>query len=162
MRKVLILIFSFLVIVAGAYTFLKWYSPLAVYSSGFGLDGEVQLVEAGNKSPIGTVKIEEVLVNNNDSPSEVKIQVSHHMQGFVITDDFDGEVESEYTFKEVNAVSIQPDTHPQKQLEKVNAGTATEDDLIYSLSCIHNEPINQVTIKYRHLGVSHKKTLSVD
>ncbi|MFA9556663.1 hypothetical protein ACERII_05100 [Evansella sp. AB-rgal1] len=159
MKKSLIIVISAIILLVGTYTFIKFNPPLSAYSSGYAMDRKVLLVEIGNKSPIGNLKIEEILVNNNDSPLQLKVQVSHHMQGFVISDNFDREVESEYTFEDLETTVIQPNTDPQKQINKVKDGTATEEDIIYALSFIHEESINQVTIKYRHLGISHKKTL---
>lgn len=162
MKKALITVISFVVLFTGVYTFIKMNPPLAAYSSGSAMDKQIQLVEIGNKSLLGDIQIEKVLVNNNTLPTKVKIQVSHLIKGFIISDRFDGEEESKYAFKELDSITLKPKTDPQKQLDKVNAGTATEDDTIYALSLGHEESIDKVIIKYRHLGISHEMIVSTN
>ncbi|MFF2856980.1 hypothetical protein [Peribacillus sp. NPDC058002] len=155
MKKVLIGIISIVVLFIGFFFFLKLNQPLVAYPSASANDKQVQLVSVGNKSPFGNIQIEEVLVNDKVVPSKVKLQVSYHPKGFIISDHFDGE-EGEYTFKGLDSITLKPKTDPQKQLDKVNAGTATEDDTIYALSLVHEHSIERVIIKYHYFGMSHE------
>lgn len=161
MKKVLIGTISIVVLFIGFFFFLKLNQPLVAHPSASANDKQVQLVSVGNKSPFGDIQIEEVLVNDKVVPSKVKIQVSYHPKGFIISDHFNGEEESEYTFKGLDSITLKPKTDPQKQLDKVNAGTAKEDDTIYALSLGHEHSIDRVIIKYHHLGMSHELVVSI-
>ncbi|MDV7767371.1 hypothetical protein [Peribacillus sp. CSMR9] len=160
MKKVLIGVISIVVLFIGVFFFLKLNQPLVAYPSASANDKQVQLVSVGNKSPFDDIQIEEVLVNDEVVPSKVKLQVSYHPKGFIISDNFNGEEASEYTFKGLDSITLKPKTDPQKQLDKVNAGTATEDDAIYALSLVHEHSIDKVVIKYRHLGMPHELVVS--
>ncbi|MGY3312885.1 hypothetical protein ACV242_001381 [Peribacillus simplex] len=160
MKKVLIGVISIVVLFIGVFFFLKLNQPLVAYPSASANDKQVQLVSVGNKSPFDDIQIEEVLVNDKVVPSKVKLQVSYHPKGFIISDHFNGEEASEYTFKGLDSITLKPKTDPQKQLDKVNAGTATEDDTIYALSLVHEHSIDKVAIKYRYLGMPHELVVS--
>ncbi|RRN73911.1 hypothetical protein EI200_04315 [Peribacillus simplex] len=160
MKKVLIGVISIVVLFIGVFFFLKLNQPLVAYPSASANDKQVQLISVGNKSPFDDIQIEEVLVNDKVVPSIVKLQVSYHPKGFIISDHFNGEEASEYTFKGLDSITLKPKTDPQKQLDKVNAGTATEDDTIYALSLVHEHSIDKVAIKYRHLGMPHELVVS--
>ena len=163
MKKLLITVGIVLILFAGAYTFMKMMPPLSADAFASGSDRQVQLVTIGNKGILGSIKIVEVLVNNDTAPEKVKIQVSSHEKGFIISERFDGKgEESEYTFKELDSITLKPRTDPQKQLDQVNAGTAADDDAIYALSINHEESIDKVFIKYRHLGITHKIILATN
>ncbi len=88
------------------------------------------------------------------------MQVSTPSKGFIVSDRFEGMEEQDYTFKTIDEVIIPTGTSPQKQMEKVNSGTATDADKIYAITIGDEKTIETVTIKYRHLGISHKKTIS--
>ena len=156
MKKLLITVGSLLILFVGAYTFMKMVPPLSADPSASGSDRQTQLVSIGNKSLLGDIQIVEVLVNNDTAPEKVKIQVSNHEKGFIISEHFDGKEEKiEYTFKELNSFTLKPNTDPQKQLDQLNADNTMDDDSIYALSINHEESIFRVIIKYRHLGISH-------
>ena len=163
MKKLLITGASLLILFVSAYTFMKMMPPLSADPSASGSDRQTQLVSIGNKSLLGDIQIVEVLVNNDTAPEKVKIQVSSHEKGFIISERFDGkEEESEYTFKELDSITLKPRTDPQKQFDQVNAGTAADDDAIYALSINHEESIDKIFIKYRHLGITHKIILATN
>ncbi|PMC33885.1 hypothetical protein CJ195_26055 [Bacillus sp. UMB0899] len=52
-------------------------------------------------------------------------------------------------------------TSPSRQLEKVNNGTASENDKSYWLTVINNKPINEVIIHYNYIGLSFEKSIFV-
>jgi len=101
-----------------------------------------------------------VLVNKDDVPAQVKMQVSNPNKGFIVSDRFEGIEEQNYTLKDIHEVSIPTGTSPQVQLDKVNKGTATDADHIYAITIGNKQTIESVTIKYSHLGISHKLTVS--
>jgi hypothetical protein len=96
-------------------------------------------VAVGNKSRLAKINIEKVLVNNNNEPSKIKIQESNPLRGFIISSNFEGKEESKYNFRDLKSVSLQTETDPQKQLNKINNGTATEEDKIYAITINHDE-----------------------
>lgn len=159
MKKVLLIVGSLIILCVGIFTYSKMNPPLVVYPSAYTTDKQIQLIDIGNRSPFGEIQVAAVSVNNNNVPAKVKIQVSDPTKGFTISDD---EEKSEYIFKELDAITLKPKTDPQKQLDKVNAGTATKDDMIYALTVAHDESIHQVIIKYRHLGISREMIVSID
>ncbi len=78
----------------------------------------------------------------------------------MITNNFE-EFTGEYEFYNINNVILEPNTSPKKQLEKVNNGTATENDNTYGLSVTHDEKIETIHIKYRYLGLPLEETFSI-
>lgn len=150
-----------LLIVSG-YVYFKYSTPLVAIPSGYSTDKQVLLVEVGNKNIFGEIEIKDVLINNNNKPSEVKIQVSNPYKGFIITDNFSSDEENTYTFKDLNEVKLEPKTDPQKQLDKVNDGTATKDDQLYAITLGHQESIDKVIINYNYLGITFNKTVLIN
>ncbi len=148
------------VIAIGLFSFIKWNPPLVsgtISSSG---DKQSVVISIGNKG-FSNVKITGVLINNNEEPLVKKIQLSNPLKGFIIADDFDGEAR-EYGITNIEDVIIEPNTSPSSQLEKVNNGTATEDDKSYGLSIINDKEINKVIINYSYLGLSFEKNVPIN
>ncbi|MGO4347310.1 hypothetical protein AB4Z45_17640 [Paenibacillus sp. MCAF9] len=114
----------------------------------------------GNKSVIGSIDINEVLINDGAVPERVKIQVSSPAKGFIVTDRFDETEEKDYSFKDLNEVTIPTGTSPQAQTAKENKGKVTDADHTYALTIGDKQTIESVTIKYNHLGISHKTTVT--
>ncbi len=158
----MIFIIILLIIVASIFLFLKLNPPLETIQNGSSLDGDVQLIRLGNKSSFGQIKIEEVFVNHNVTPAQMKIQESYHPKGFMIPEQFEGQEETEYTFKDLSEVTIKPNTIAAEHFNHIEAGTITEDDTIYGLTLIHNETIYEVMITYRHLGIVYETTFSIE
>ncbi|RED51805.1 hypothetical protein [Cohnella lupini] len=155
---------SFLIVIFISFSAYSLYlinnSPLDAVAGGWTVDKHVLLVQVGNKSRLAKVSIKEVLVNDNNEPREVKIQESNSLKGFIISSNFEGEEESKYNFRDLNSVGLQTNSDPQKQLDKLNKGTATKDDKIYAISIINDEIIHKVIIKYRFLWLSYEKVIS--
>ncbi|QYR20286.1 hypothetical protein KZ483_21020 [Paenibacillus sp. sptzw28] len=131
-------ILSFLIVIFVFFIFYSVYlknnPPLVVAVSGSSFEKRVLLVEVGNKSSLARISFDEVLVNNNNEPTKVMIQLSNSLKGFIISGNFEGEEESKYDFRPLKSIELQTNTDPQKQIEKVNKGTATEDDKIYAIT----------------------------
>lgn len=147
-----------IILLVGSYIYVKSNPPLVGSSVGTGDENHVALVEVGNKG-FKDVKITEVLVNQNEQPQKLKVQVSNVIKGFMIGDPLD-EKAKEYGATNLESVTIQPNTSPQMQLDKWNNGTATEKDVIYGITIAHDKPITTVIVKYRYLGLSFVKTFS--
>ncbi|WP_226528890.1 hypothetical protein [Metabacillus niabensis] len=159
-KTILIPIFILVVLLIGIFSFIKINPPLVsgtIASSG---DLTFVVISIGNKG-FSHVKINDVLVNNNEEPKDKNIQLSNPLKGFIVAENFDGEAR-EYGITNINDVLIEANTSPSSQLDKVNNGTATEDDKSYGLSVIHNKEINLVTINYRYLGLSFEKRVPIN
>jgi hypothetical protein len=161
MKKILMLaVVSIVVISAGFFAFIKTNPPLASGSLSASGDYHTVVAVVGNDG-WSDVKITSVSVNNNEQPQKQKMQVSNPHLGFVITDTFDKETE-EYGIQNVEDVTILPGTEPSAQLEKLNNGTATEDDESYGLTVVHNKPVQTVELTYRYLGFSFEKSIETN
>ncbi len=158
-------IISFLIVIFVSFIVYSIYlinnSPLVVAVIGSSFEKRVLLVEVGNKSSLAKISINEVLVNNNNEPTKVMIQVSNSLKGFIISRNFEGQEESKYNFRDLKSIGLQTNTDPQKQLDKVNKGTSTEDDKIYAITIDNDELIQKVIIKYRFLWLSYKKVITI-
>ena len=160
LKKILlsILLVAIVSLVFG-YVYIKSTPPLVASFSGSSSEKRIILVGVGNKSRLADIRIENVFVNNNSLPSNVKIQESDPLKGFIISSNFDGDEEKEYNFQDLNSVSIQTNTERQKQFDKQSNGTASEKDTIYAIIISHDDSIQKIRIKYRFLGFTFQKTI---
>ncbi|MED1204331.1 hypothetical protein [Heyndrickxia acidicola] len=149
-----------LVLFVFLFIYIKLNQPLVDGTVGTSYDKHAVVIEIGNKGFID-IKITSVLVNHNESPKKLKVQVSNILKGLIIADSFKGDAQN-YGLKKITSVTIQPNTSPQQLLEKKNMGTATNKDKSYGLSIIYNKSIETVRINYRYLGFSFVKTVSVN
>ncbi|GAA0358355.1 hypothetical protein [Bacillus horti] len=160
-KKVLVTVALVILLLAGSYTYLKVNPRLVATQTGYTTDRQIQVIGVGNKGLFGDIQIKEVLINNNVVPSNAKLQISNPLVGLTVTDRFFNEEQSTILFEDFHSVSLQTGTVPSDQIVKLREGTATEEDILYAISIVHDNPIEEVTIKYHHLGISHKKTLSL-
>lgn len=123
-------------------------------------DKQAVVISIGNEG-FSDVVINDVLINNNEEPLDKKIQLSNPLKGFIVAVDFDGDKAQEFGITNIEDVIIEPNTSPSLQLEKVNKGTATEDDKSYGLSIISSKEIHEVIINYSYLGLSFEKNVSI-
>lgn len=107
------------------------------------------------------MKIVEVVVNQHEKASDVKIQKSNALQGFIVTDDFRNVEAKEYVFTDMKQVSIKSGTSPSANFEKLDEGMASENDEIYGISVIHPNAIHTVHIKYKYFGMSFNETVEI-
>lgn len=141
------------IVVGGVYSLIKGNPPLDVGTRASSTDHKSVVVGIGNKG-FGEVKIIDVSVNNNETPSTTKMQVSNALQGFIITNDYDNPDSKPYEFQNIEDIAIKAGTSPSGYFEKMDEGTATKDDEMYGLSLIHHEAINRVNISYSYLGMT--------
>ncbi|WP_096202949.1 hypothetical protein [Bacillus sp. FJAT-45350] len=160
MRKIILIsVLIFAVISIGLFSFIKSNPPLMSGTIGSSGDKQAVVISIGNEG-FSDVEINDVLINNNEEPLDKKIQLSNPLKGFIVAVDFDGEAR-EYGITNIEDVIIEPNTAPLSQLEKVNNGTATEEDKSYGLSIINDKEINKVIINYRYLGLSFEKSVPI-
>lgn len=159
MRKItFISVLIFAILSIGLFIYIKSNPPLISGTIGTSGDKHTVVVVIGNKGFSG-IKITKVLINNNELALDKKIQINNPLKGFIISDSFE---EKEYNMKKIDDVNILPNTSPSTQLEKVNNGTASENDKSYGLTVINNKPINEVIIHYNYLGLNFEKSISIN
>ncbi|MCM3585881.1 hypothetical protein M3182_09005 [Mesobacillus maritimus] len=158
-KKIWIMVLLIVGLFTGLYLLIILNPPMETGTLASNGDRHVVVVGVGNKG-IHEVKIAKVTVNNDEEPFKTKIQVSHALQGFIIVDDETNKEAKKYNFKSLEDVGIQTGTAPSTILEKQNTNKATEDDKLYGITVFHHEPIRQVTIYYRYLGVSFRESVS--
>ncbi|MFJ5621507.1 hypothetical protein ACIQD3_01995 [Peribacillus loiseleuriae] len=139
--------------------YIKLNQPLVDGTVAFDNEKHIVVVGVGNKG-FQEIKITDVLINNNEQPQKLKVQVSNPLKGFALTDSFEA-VAGEYGIKNLESVTIQPKTSPQMQYEKMDKGTATEKDVSYGISIVSDRPIETVIIQYQYLGLPFVKTISI-
>ena len=158
-RAIIISAISLFILLAVSFTYVKFNPPLVVGTLASGNEKHIAIVGVGNKG-FKHIKISDVLVNNEDEPQEVMVQVSNPLKGFIVTDPFDPNAK-EFGIENVESVSIQPKTSPEVNWEKMDEGTATEKDIIYGITIVQDRPIDKVMIKYDYLGLSFVKKVIV-
>lgn len=162
MKKLVSIVILFLLLVGGVISYIKASSPLVSTEVASGNNGKIVIIEIGNKHVWGNVYIEKVLVNGGVELNDVMVQVSNPLKGFIVTDWYTDKEAKDYNFQPVESVAIQPNTTGAENLEKVNTGTAKEDDLSYALSIAHEEEVEEVVILYRYLGFTFKSEFVLD
>lgn len=159
MKKRIWLSFPILaIIMVGIYFSIKLNPPLEIGTLASTADHKAALVEVGNKG-FREVNIVDVSVNNHERPSETKIQVSHALQGFIMADDYNSEEAKKYIFVGLNDIALKGGTSPSATLDKLNDGTASENNEIYGVSVIYDKEIDKVHIKYSYLGIPFNETV---
>ncbi|MEH7515739.1 hypothetical protein V7146_23740 [Gottfriedia acidiceleris] len=159
-KIVMVLVILTLLILIGFKPIMKRNPPLEIGIIGWTEKKHGVVIQIGNKGWKKFV-ITDVLVNNNKRPINVKIQVNNAQKPLIITDSFTSKAAKNYVFKNINSISIEPNTSPSYILEKENNGNTTEKDKIYGISVLHDESINKIIIKYRYLGIQFVKELSI-
>ncbi|WP_413305567.1 hypothetical protein AA0X95_03830 [Bacillus sp. 1P10SD] len=161
MRKTMISILIFAIVLIGFFVFIKVNPPLetGTISIGTSENKQILILEIGNKG-FGDIKIKRVVVNDNEELVDAKIQVSNPLKGFIVSENFDGKAK-EYGMTDIKDVKLLPHTSPSENLETVNNGTATENDKSYGLTVMNRNPIYEVKIYYTYLGFSFEKRIPI-
>ncbi|MFB7140801.1 hypothetical protein ACFCYN_14200 [Gottfriedia sp. NPDC056225] len=157
-KTVVVLAIVVFVMLIGLKPVLKRNPPLESATLGWTQDKHAVVMAIGNKG-WRKIKLTDVLVNNNEQPLNVKIQVSNPTEPFIISDSFKDRKKS--IIKDIDDVEIKPHTSLTNSLKKVNNGTSTKKDRTYGLSIVQNKSIHQVIIKYRYLSIPFVKEIAV-
>lgn len=157
-KKIWISILVLVITIAGVYFFVKFNPPLEIGTLGLSGDNKSALIGIGNKG-FQKIRILNVSINNNEKPSETKIQIDNASQGFIVTDDFTNESSKNYKFVDIDEVVIKTGTSPSSTFEYSDDGSDSDTSEIYGISVLHKEAINQVHIKYRYLGIPFNETV---
>ena len=160
MKKKIGISILFLVIVIGCvYFYIKINPPLEISTLASSTDNKSIVIGVGNTG-FREVHIVDVSVNNDEKPMKTKLQVSNALQGFIIADDDTDEKAKKYGFTNIDHATIKTGTSPSSNFEKLDDGTATENDEIYGISIFHNEKVMEIQIKYSYLGLSFDETVT--
>lgn len=162
MRKAIIIGAVITALILVGYSYLKVNPPLSAGASSSTNDRKVVLVSIGNRGSFGGIEITEVLINKNTPPAFVKIQVSDHTKGFIVSDQKNALQSGDYTFKSLHEVMLPMGTDPQEQIDKMNNRKATAADKIYALTVTDELTIETVIIRYRYLGLTYETTISTE
>lgn len=111
------------------------------------------IVSVGNKGWTD-IQLLDVAVNNHETPTEAKVQMSNAPQGFTLLDSFQGQLAEQYGVVDIDEAIIKTGTDHETTWAKQDNGTATEEDEIYGISINHDEDIHTVHIKYSYFGIS--------
>lgn len=153
-RKIFfVLVLSIVIAVCGLYAYIIFNPPLEVGTLASTKNEKSVVVGVGNTGLRG-LEIVNVTVNNNEDPLQTKVQVSNPLQGFIITDDYYNEESIKYRFTEIEQVNIKTGTSPSSNFQNLDEGAASENDEAYGISVTFSEPINEVQITYKYLGIS--------
>ena len=119
------------------------------------------VVGVGNKG-FSDIQITKVYINNGETPTEVKMQINHPDKGFVITDDFSSSEAATYNFVSLTDAKIAKRTLISDMYEKQDQKQVKEDDKIYGLTILNEQPIYKVDIHYRYLELSYETKISLN
>ena len=150
-----------IVLFIGIIFWIKGNPPLqsgAIASNG---EDTSVVVGLGNKG-FSDVQITNVVINNGETPTEVKMQMNHPDKGFVITDDFSSSEAAAYSFVSLTEAKIAKRTIISDMYEKKDQKQVKEDDKIYGLTILNEQPIYKVDIHYRYLGLSYETEISLN
>ena len=115
------------------------------------------IISLGNEG-VTAIQIEEIFVNNGETPSATGIQVSHALAGYSLSTGF----KKGTPVTPIDEMTIPTNSHPLVVYEKLDAGTATTADLIYGLQISHHQAINEVTSHYLYAGLPLKKVINLE
>lgn len=161
MRLTLWIFSLFIVIIlGGGFLFIKFTSPLDIGTIASTDDKQVALIGVGNNGFI-PLKLTKVLINNQEVPDKVKLQVSNLLDGFVLTDDYSSDEAKDIQFNNIDDISLKAGTSPTKNFEKTDEGKASDSDVIYGINIIHSQAINKVHVTYKYFGISFKKAIII-
>lgn len=153
MKKLLVLMVILAALVAATFVFLKFNPPLVISTLVSNDERPSVIVSVGNKGWTD-IQLLDVAVNDHETPTEAKVQMSNAPQGFTLLDDFQGQLAEQYGVVDIDEAVIKTGTEPSLIFAKQDNGTATEADEIYGISINHDEDIHTVHIKYSYFGIS--------
>lgn len=161
MRLTLWISSLFLVIIlGGGFLFIKFTSPLEIGTISSTDENHTALIGVGNKG-FSKIRITEVLINNNEVPDTLKLQVSNLKDGFDIANEYNSDEVKGISVKKIDEVLIDTGISPAANFEKSDQGTATKNDIIYGISITHSEVIQEVDLTYKYFGMSFEKSILI-
>ncbi|MGR9048084.1 hypothetical protein ACQ4XT_05620 [Halobacillus faecis] len=160
MKKVIrYAVFVLILLFVSIIGFLKLNPPLTHGSIGTTEDKQTVIVALGNKSLLRSIQITDVSINNNQQPTNIKMQISDSEKGFMITDTY-ALVEDAYAINEFETIPLAPDTSPLAS-KAMAASPDTSPTTIYGLSITEESSIDSIKLTYRFFGLVFFKTIQV-
>ncbi|MEG0473881.1 MAG: hypothetical protein RR588_16230, partial [Solibacillus sp.] len=98
------------------------------------------VIGIGNKG-FSDIQLTNVFVNNGETPAEVKMQIQHPDKGFILTDDFTSPEAAAYNFSSLKDTKIKKRTIMREIYERQDKKQVKEDEKIYGLSILNDQPI---------------------
>jgi hypothetical protein len=149
-----------MVVGGGTYFSIKKNPPLEIGTIGQNKDGTTVLVGITNHG-FKDAKVMGVKVNHNETPEQVKMQVSNLLRGYAITGGPKDNLPEEISFKNIEDVKIQAGPTHAEQMESLDAGTASKWDRIYAVNVFHDKEVHRVIIEYQYFGMTFHETVKV-
>ncbi|MBD8034907.1 hypothetical protein [Solibacillus merdavium] len=149
-----------LVIFTGIIFWIRINPPLEYGTIAGNSEYTSVVIGLGNKG-FNDIQITKVYVNNGETPSEVKMQINHPDKGFIVTDDFSSSEAATYDFFSLLDAKIERGTIIGDIYERQDKKQVKEDDKIYGLTILNEQPIYKATIQYRYLGMPYKFEVNV-
>lgn len=146
---------------AAAFLYIVFNPPFVQGPIITAKDNHLVVVGVGNKG-LRDVTLEGVRVNNGEEPLQANVQISNALKGFNVTEAVDESEAEEKGFTDVSGMKVDGGTSPKKILRKLDKGTATEKDIIYGITILHDKPIESVQVKYRYISFPFQKTIVVN
>ena len=148
-----------IVVIIGIIVWLRLNPPLD--GSGFyrNPDSTTIVIGLGNKG-FGDIQVTEVLVNNGVTPADVKMQIVHPDKGSIVVNDVLSSEEAAYNLFSLKDSKIKKGTIVQEIWERQGKDQLKEEDKIYGLTIVNNEPIYNVEVHYSYLKMPYKIEMS--
>ena len=143
--------------VIGTYFIMKAKPPIQVNTIVSNEDKTMVVVGVGNTGFM-SLKVKDVLVNNEEQPAEATIQIAQATQGFTVTEDRASAEAEGYQFAPIDQyikVGTMEYTYDQD-------GLPIEGAEIYGVNIVHDETIQKVTIIYSHFGMKYEETVELN
>lgn len=158
MKKVIVGLI--IVLFIGIILWLRLNPPLEYGTIADNSENTSVVIGLGNRG-FNDIQITKVSINNGETPTEVKIQMDHPNKGFVITDDFSSPEVASYNFFSLTDLKIKKGTIIGEIYERQDKKQVREDDRIYGLTILNEQPIHKATIQYQYLGMPYTLELNV-
>jgi len=153
-------IFAIILAIVACIVWLRLNPPLEHSSIARSANSTSIVISLDNKG-FGDVKITEVFINNGDIPTEVNMQFNHANTGFIITDDFSSQDAQNYNFVELEDISIKKGTISKDIYARQDKNQVRDDDMIYGLTILNEQPIQNVIIHYQYLSMLYQTEISI-
>lgn len=149
-----------IVVLIGIIVWLRLNPPLEKSTLGKNHESTSIVIALGNKG-FTDIQVTEVSVNNGETPFEVKMQINHPDKGFILVDDFSSSEAAAFNFYSLEDVKIKKGTIISEIYDRQDKKQAKEDDRIYGLTILNEQPIYKFELQYRYLGMPYKIEMSL-
>ena len=158
MKKMIV---GFMIVVCiGIIVWLRLNPPLEKGTIGRNDEATSVVIGLGNKG-FRDIQVTDVFVNNGETPSEVKMQINHPDKGFIVVDDFSSSAAAAFNFFSLKDAKIKKGTIIGEIYERQDKKQVKEEDRIYGLTILNEQPLDKVEVHYRYLGMPYKIEMSM-